>query len=135
MAQPTPTQSPQRVPRAARPPYTEEQKFFIMYQRIIGELSWLDVKVKFEDHFDARSGDGLTSVYYRVRKDWGMGTVLETQSGFSSDRTIVETRANQFSKDFLEMLGYFDQANVSWFCEGAEACPNFVASNVTSESS
>jgi hypothetical protein len=39
MAQPTPTQSPQRVPRAARPPYTEEQKFFIVYQRIIGELS------------------------------------------------------------------------------------------------
>ena len=40
MAKPTPTQSSQRVPRAARLPYTEEQKFFIMYQRIIRELSW-----------------------------------------------------------------------------------------------
>jgi len=108
MAQPTPTQSPQRVPRAARPSYTEEQKFFIMYQRIIGELSWPDIKEKFVDHFDVRSGDGLTSVYYRVRKDWGMKEVLKTKSGSSSDRAIVEARANHFSRDFLEMLGYFD---------------------------
>lgn len=49
-----------------------------MYQHIIGELSWPDIKVKFVDHFDVRSEDGLTSVYYRVRKDWGMEEVLKT---------------------------------------------------------
>jgi hypothetical protein len=107
MAQPTPTQSPQRIPRAGRPPYTEEQKFFIMYQRIIRELSWSDIEDKFVHHFNVRSGDGLTSVYYCVRKDWGMTEVSKTQSGSSSDRVIVEARANRFSRDFLEMLGYF----------------------------
>ncbi|GAB7336747.1 hypothetical protein MBLNU13_g10842t1 [Cladosporium sp. NU13] len=107
-AQPTPNQSPQRIPRAARPPYTEEQKFFIMYQRIIRELSWPDIKDKFVYRFDVRSGDGLTSVYYRVRKDWGMKEVLETQTGSSSDRAIVKARANRFSRDFLKMLGYFN---------------------------
>jgi hypothetical protein len=108
MPQPTPTQSPQRVPRAARLPYTEEQKFFIMYQRIIRELSWPDIKDKFVHHFDVRSGDGLTSVHYRVRKDWDMKEVSKTQSGSSSDRVIVEAKANRFSRDFSKMLGYFD---------------------------
>lgn len=64
-----------------------------------------------------------------------MKEVLKTQSDSSGDRSIVVARANCFSGDFLEMLGYFDQANVSWSCESAEACPSFVASNVTSESS
>lgn len=108
MAQPTLTRSPQRVPRVAKPPYTEEQKFFIMYQRIIEELSWPDIKDKFVEHFGIRSGDGLTSVYYRMRKDWSMGEVLKTESGSSSDRTIVEARANHFSRNSLEMLGYLD---------------------------
>ena len=108
MAQPTPTQLPQRIHRAARPPYTEEQKFFIMYQRIVRELSWPDIENRFARHFNIRSGDGLTSVYYRVRKDWGMQEVLKTQVGSSSDRVIVEARANHFSGDVLEMLGYFN---------------------------
>jgi hypothetical protein len=37
-----------------------------------------------------------------------MGEVLKTESGSSSDRTIVEARANNFSRNFLEMLGYLD---------------------------
>lgn len=92
MAQPTPTQSPQRIPRAARLPYTEQQKFFIMYQRITKELSWPDIEEKSVHHFNVRSGDGLTSVYYRVRKHWGMREVLKTRSGSSSDRTISYLR-------------------------------------------
>jgi hypothetical protein len=64
-----------------------------------------------------------------------MGKVLETKACSSSDRTKVEARATYFSNDFLEKLGYFDKADVSWSCEGAEACPNCVASNFTSESS
>jgi hypothetical protein len=106
-----------------------------MYNRIIKEFSWPEIEDKFESHFDSRSGDGLTSVYYRVRKDWGMGKVLETKACSSSDRTKVEARATCFSNGFLEKLGYFDQADVSWSCEGAEACPNCVASNLTSEPS
>jgi hypothetical protein len=108
VAEPFPTQSPRRTFRTARPAYTEEQKFFIMYNRIIKELSWPETEDKFESHFDARSGDGLTSVYYRVRKDWGMEKVLKTKPGSSSNRTKVEARVAYFSKDFLEKLGYFD---------------------------
>jgi hypothetical protein len=108
MAQPTPAQLPKRVLRAARPSYTEEQKFFIMYHRIIRELSWPEIEDKFVSHFDVRSGDGLTSVYYRTRKNWGMQEVSKTQSASFSDRTIVEARANHFSRYFLEKLGYFD---------------------------
>jgi hypothetical protein len=108
MALPAPAQFPERVLRAARPSYTEEQKFFIMYHRIIRELSWPEIEDKFVSHFDVRSGDGLTSVYYRTRKNWGMQEVSKTQSGSFSDRTIVEARANHFSRDFLEKLGYFD---------------------------
>lgn len=108
VAQSFQTQSPRCTFRTARPPYTEEQKFFIMYNRIIKELSWPEIEDKFESYFDARSGDGLMSVYYRVRKDWGMGKVLKTKPGSSSDRTKFEARVAYFSKDFLEKLGYFD---------------------------
>ena len=108
VAQPFPTQSARCTFRTARPPYTEEQKFFIMYNRIIKELSWPEIEDKFESHFDSRSGDGFTSVYYRSRKDWGMEKVLKTKAGSSSDRTKVEARATYFSKDFLEKLEYFD---------------------------
>jgi hypothetical protein len=59
-------------------------------------------------HFDVRSGDGLTSVYFRTRKKWGVQEVLKTQSGSFGDGTIVEARSNHFSRDFLEKLGYFD---------------------------
>jgi hypothetical protein len=86
----------------------EEQKFFIMYQRIIREFSWSDIEDKFVHHLNVRSGDGLTSIYYRVLKDWGMQEVLNTQAGSSSDRAIVDGKTNRFSRDFLKMLGYFD---------------------------
>jgi hypothetical protein len=108
MTQPFPAQSPRCTFRTTRTAYTEEQKFFIMYNRIIKELSWPEIEDKFEARFDSRSGNGLTSVYYRVRKDWGMGKVLETKAGSSSDLTKVEARATYFSKDFLGKLGYFD---------------------------
>jgi hypothetical protein len=101
MALPTPAQLRKRVLRAARPSYTEEQKFFIMYHRIVGELSWPEIEDKFVSHFGIRSGDGLTSVYYRTRKSWGMQEVLKTQSGSFSDRTMVEARANHFSREFF----------------------------------
>ena len=107
MAQPTPTQSRQRVPRAARHPYTEQQKFFIMYQRIIGGLSWPEIEDKFASFFDIRTRDGLTSVYYRLRKDWGMEEVLKANCHAANDVGKVEERAAHFQKDFLEKLGYF----------------------------
>jgi hypothetical protein len=99
------TTHPTRIPRPARPSYNEEQKFFIMYYRVIKKLSWPAIEDKFASFFKTRTKDGLTSVYYRIRKKWGMEEVLKTAP---DDRSKVKTRAAHFSSDFLTDLGYFD---------------------------
>jgi hypothetical protein len=106
----------QRVRRSARPAYTEEQKFFIMYYRIIQELSWPEIEDKFAVFFDLRTKDGLTSVYYRLRKNWGMEEVLKANSSTADDRGKVEKRSCRFERDFLAKLGYFD------FTAGDDSC-------------
>jgi len=60
--------SPPRVLRPARPPYTDEQKFSIMYYRIVQEYSWPGIEDEFARLFNLRTKDALTSVYYRTRK-------------------------------------------------------------------
>ena len=98
-----------RIPRPGRPSYTEEQKFFIMYYRVLKELPWPDIEDKFASFFKLRTKAGLTSVYYRIRKSWGMEEVLKTgPDGSMSDRGKVETKAAHFSRGFLADLGYFD---------------------------
>lgn len=98
-----------RIPRPARPSYSEEQKFFIMYYRVIKELSWPEIEDKFATFFNLRTKDGLTSVYYRIRKNWGMEEVLKTgPDGSMGDRSKVESKAAHFSREFLNNLGYFD---------------------------
>jgi len=96
-----------RVPRLARPSYTEEQKFFIMYYRVVRKLSWPEIENQFASFFNLRTKDGLTSVYYRIRKTWGMDKVLATETSSVSARKLSESNASRFSKDFLEDL-YFD---------------------------
>lgn len=98
----------QRIPRPARSAYTEEQKFFIMYNRIVQELSWPEIENRFAAFFRLRSKDGLTSVYYRIRKDWGMEEVLKAESSFADDRGKVKERSCRFHREFLENLGYLD---------------------------
>lgn len=56
--------------RATRPVYNEEQKFFIMYTRIVLDQGWSDIEDRFAEVFGQRSKDGLTSMYYRIRKSW-----------------------------------------------------------------
>lgn len=79
------TASAGRIHRPARRSYIREQKFFIV--------------------------NGLTSVYYHVRKDWGMKRMLKSQSYSVDDRRKIEDRAAHFSRDFLAELGYFDRAD------------------------
>jgi len=100
------TESSQCVRRPARPSYTEEQKFFIVYYRLIRKFSWREIGVQYAEFFNSRNEDGLTSVYYRTRDDWGMGLVRESEIASESDRGIVEERASNFSKKFLKDLGY-----------------------------
>ena len=66
-AQTAHAESPQRILRPARPSYTDEQKFSIMYYRIVRELSWPEKEVEFASFFNLRTKDALTSVYYRIR--------------------------------------------------------------------
>ncbi|RMZ20219.1 hypothetical protein D0859_15786 [Hortaea werneckii] len=95
-----------KPPRAPRPAYSAEQKFYIMYARIIRGRSWPEIEQDFARLFgprvSQRSKGGLTSVYYRVRKDWGLEDVLQTDTTSTShDRQVVDLRARRFSWDFL----------------------------------
>lgn len=60
--------------RASRPAYNEQQKFFIAYMRIVRQKSWAqigeDYAICFPEDGTPRSKGGLTSVYYRLRKEW-----------------------------------------------------------------
>ncbi|KAK5135493.1 hypothetical protein LTR08_005128 [Meristemomyces frigidus] len=103
-----------RTPRPSRPSYGEEQKFFIMYLRIIKDKSWPDIEDRFTQVFGQRSTQrskgGLTSVYYRIRKGWGLEEVLKTGSEtLASDKLAVHRRAGNFSTDFLANIGYLQR--------------------------
>ncbi|GAB7360136.1 hypothetical protein MBLNU230_g7899t1 [Neophaeotheca triangularis] len=98
-----------KMPRPPRPSYNEEQRFCIMYLRIVRDKSWPEIEDKFAELFNTRSKGGLTSVYYRIRKSWGLKDVLRSgPDKFDSDRRVVIRRATNFSHDFLAALGYFD---------------------------
>ena len=60
-----------KPPRASRPAYSEEQKSYIMFARILRGRSWPEIERDFARLFghriSQRSKGGLTSVYYRVR--------------------------------------------------------------------
>jgi hypothetical protein len=79
-----------------------------MYHLIIAEISWPEIKDKCASLFDSRSEDGLTSVYCRVHHRWYMGDMLKNNPDSVGERSKVDAKANHFSRDFLEKLGYFD---------------------------
>lgn len=96
-----------RRPRAPRPSYSEEQKFFIMYARIIRDNTWPEIEDRFEKLFGTRTKGGLTSVYYRVRREWGLMEVLKSGPGsYAADCREVEQRAMNFSREYLSQIGY-----------------------------
>ena len=57
--------------RDPRPTYNEEQRFFIAFLKIELNKCWRDTHDDFIRMFKVhRSIDGLTSVYYRIRREW-----------------------------------------------------------------
>lgn len=52
--------------------------------------------------------NGLASVYYRLRKDWGMEKVLKADRHGANGAGKVVERAAHFQKDFLRGIGYSD---------------------------
>jgi len=102
-----------RGSRAPRPTYSEEQKFTIMYLRIVRSCSWDEIADVFARTYAGgdsgqRSKGGLTSVYYRIRKSWGLKDVLDAQPGeaLAEDLQAVEARAHNFSREFLLAIRY-----------------------------
>ena len=96
-----------RPPRSPRPSYSEEQKFFIMFARIMQDKGWLEIENDFARIWGQRTKGGLTSVYYRIRKSWNLDDVLK--SGGSSpdkDRKAVADKAGHCSRAFLVKIGY-----------------------------
>ena len=99
--------SPTMSQRPPRPSYSEEQKFFIMYCRIVRRMNWPEIEDRFAQIFNMRSIGGLTSVYYRIRRSWGMEEVLSNgPDGTESDWRMVNLKAMNFSRDFLASIGY-----------------------------
>lgn len=119
-ASPSPSPSPviddaytgtfQRQPRSPRPTYSEEQRFFVMYARLIQDKSWPDIEDDFATIFKQRSKGGLCSLYYRIRRSWGLEDVLKSDSNYwTLERRIVDERAFNFSRDFLLSIGYLQR--------------------------
>lgn len=96
-----------REPRAA---YSDQEQFFIMYSRIVEERDWRRIEDDFERIFgQRRPKDGLTAVYYRIRKSWGMPQVLQSApERYREDVEKVHARSKQYSNDFLRRIGYSD---------------------------
>jgi hypothetical protein len=62
-----------------------------MYHRAVKEESWEEIEELFREFFGLRTRDGLNSVYYRIRRDWGMKPVLDSCAEDSgTDRLKVE---------------------------------------------
>lgn len=94
-------------PRSPRPSYTEEQKFFIMFARIVQDRSWPDIENDFAKIFGQRTKGGLTSVYYRIRKTWGLEDVLKSGASlYDVEKDAVNEKAPNFSRDFLDRIRY-----------------------------
>lgn len=82
-----------------------------MYYRIVNHLAWKDIENEFANIFGLRTKDGLTSVYYRIRREWGLGMArglaVDTGSGDTApDEMKVAEMATRFSPDFRGNLGY-----------------------------
>jgi hypothetical protein len=101
-------EAPRREPCSVRPSYNEEQKFFIMYYRMVKQLSWTEIEDIFAQLFYLRSKEGPTAAYYRIRQSWGMEQVLNNPACPEDDLSTIERKADGFSRAFLESIGYFD---------------------------
>jgi hypothetical protein len=78
-----------------------------MYHRVIKEESWEEIEELFREFFSLWTKDGLNSVYYRIRNDWGMKPVLDARVGDSeTDRLKVEEMAKMVSLEFLQKIDF-----------------------------
>jgi hypothetical protein len=78
-----------------------------MYHRVIVKKSWGELGELFREFFGLRTKDGLNSVYYRIRHEWGMKQVLHSCAEDSeADKMKVEEMTTMVSQEFLQKIGY-----------------------------
>lgn len=93
--------------RPSRPPYSTLMKFFIMYMRVVRELSWQEIKRKFNSFFCTnRTLGGLTCEYYRTRQEYGMKKVASPDYRMEEDRDIIKYKSTIYSHEFLEAIRF-----------------------------
>lgn len=96
-----------RKSRPSRLPYSNSEKFFIMYMRVVRGLSWQEIKKKFNFFFCTnRTHGGLTCEYYRTRQEYGMKKVASSDDRMEEDRDIVEYKSTIYSDEFLKAVRF-----------------------------
>lgn len=94
-----------RKSRPYRPPYSNSEKFFIMYMRVVRGLSWQEIKRRFNFFFCTnRTHGGLTCEYYRTRQEYGMKKVASSDDRMEEDRDIIEYKSTIYSHEFLKAI-------------------------------
>lgn len=89
--------------RSSRLTYTQEEKLFIMYARVLRKVEWIDISNTFEISFGGKNTNdtisSLRSIYYRTRREWGMDYVTRTgPAGVQSDIRIVSAKLHEHAK-------------------------------------
>jgi len=93
--------------RPARPAYREYERFFVAYMRIVKAEGWSKIEIRFARTFgQPRGKDGLTSMYYRLRKEWALPEVHESQAeDKEAEFMAIRSHAANFSHDILAQFG------------------------------
>jgi hypothetical protein len=98
------TSRPSSSRRLARPWYTKEQKFFIVYSRVVRSLDWNQIEHDFKAAYRSRAVRGLNSVYYRMRKEWDIGKVKDECASRDKDKAIVLRQALRSPEELLRSI-------------------------------
>jgi hypothetical protein len=92
------------------PPYSDEQKFSLVFFRGIRRWRWSRILGEFLVLFPGphRTEKGLTTVYYRTLVEWKMEKSGKDSRYYEKDLEKIVRRAKQFSTEFLIKLRFFD---------------------------
>ena len=76
-----------------------------MYMRVVRELSWQEIKRKFNSFFRTnRTHGGLTCEYYRTRQEYGMKKVASSDVRMEEDRGIVAYKSTLYRDEWLKAV-------------------------------
>lgn len=99
----------QQQPRISRSweGFVEEEHWYTMYLKLcLVGMSWSEIATASNDEFGrGRTISALQSDYYRLRGQWEMAGVRQTEN-VAQDREVVIERAKGLSPEFLQRIGF-----------------------------